>query len=75
MIQVYVVYRRHTLVSKIWNAWKEKNKSTSYKQQLWRVRVAVLIADEIDSKTKAVTRNKEEYFIMISQLVKKMKQL
>lgn len=28
-----------------------------------------------DFKTKAVTRDKEEYFIMISQSVKKMKQI
>lgn len=64
-IQLYVVYRRHTLASKMQRVWKEKvyHVHTDHK----RVRVAKLIVNKIDFKTKAITRYKEGYFIMIKE--------
>lgn len=43
---------------------KKKDKDTPCKQQLQRGRVAILIVDRRDFKTKAVISDKEEYFMI-----------
>lgn len=36
--------------------------------------VAVLIAEKVELKTKGMTRDKEEHFIMIQEFIKKTEQ-
>lgn len=56
---VFAAYKRHTSDIRThtdW-VWKDRNKSKS--------RVAILISDKTDFKTKTVIKDKDGYYIMI----------
>ena len=68
MIQLYAIYKRHTLDSKRCKEKDEKNIYHANKNKE-RAGVATLIWDKIHLKTKRATRDKEGYFIMIKGLI------
>lgn len=46
-------------------------KAYKFKNKDKKTRVAIIIPDKIDFKTKSVNRDKERYFIIIAQLIRK----
>lgn len=62
MIQLYAIYQKYNLDSKTLIGRMEKD--TSCKQKHQRSGIVILLSDKINSKTKNITRDKVEYFIM-----------
>ena len=63
---IYVLYKRPTSKQGTHTDWKWRaGKRYSVQTDQKKARVAILISDKIDFKTKAVKRDKERHYIMI----------
>lgn len=71
--QIYVAYKRlikdlkkNTLEVKLWEKIFHA-KDASFHENKKKYEISTLTSDKIDCKTKVVTRDKEEYYIIINE--------